>query len=218
MRINNYKHIIWDWNGTLLNDVEFCKNIINRILQQNKLEKLSINKYRSIFTFPVEKYYEAAGLDFSKTPFDVLGKDFITEYEEKKLSCDLFPGAISILNKIKQKGIKQSVLSAYKEDNLIDILTSYNLKEYFNYIVGSDNIYAGGKLHLGLFLIEKLECSVNEILFIGDTMHDDEVAKVMNVNSILIADGHQAKDKLSGSGALVLDSVIDLDYYLFDKT
>ena len=87
--INNYKHIIWDWNGTLLNDVDFCRRIINRILVENDLPELSLNRYREIFTFPVEDYYKTAGLDFSKTSFEVLGKDFMVEYEAKKLTCSL---------------------------------------------------------------------------------------------------------------------------------
>ena len=122
--INNYKHIIWDWNGTLLNDVDFCRRIINRILVENQLPELSLDKYREIFTFPVQNYYIAAGLDFTKTSFEVLGKDFITEYEDKKLSCSLFENAIDVLSTIHQKGIGQSVLSAYLHDNLVSILRS----------------------------------------------------------------------------------------------
>lgn len=213
----NLKHIIWDWNGTLLNDVDFCRNIINRILRQNNLKELSLNDYKEIFTFPVQNYYQAAGLDFSKTPFEVLGKDFMIEYEANKLNCSLFDGAKELLGKIKQQGIKQSVLSAYKEDYLISILKSYDLYDYFDFVVGSDNIYAGGKTHLGLKLIQKLNLSGNEILFVGDTLHDYEVAKAMGVNVVLIADGHQAKSKLTNNGALVLDNLTELNNIIFNS-
>lgn len=212
--IEKYKHIIWDWNGTLLNDVDFCKNIINRILVENQLQELSLEKYREIFTFPVQKYYEAAGLDFSKTSFEVLGKDFIDEYEEKKLSCSLFENTIDVLSLIHKKGIGQSVLSAYLHDNLVKILDHYNLTEYFDHIIGLDNIYAGSKTHLGLNLIQKLDIKKGEILFIGDTLHDYEVAQTMGVNSILIADGHQSKEKLNVNGILVLDNLFELKTYL----
>lgn len=213
---NNYKHIIWDWNGTLLNDVEFCKNIINRILRENNLEELTLNRYKEIFTFPVQKYYEAAGLDFSKTPFEVLGKDFMIEYEANKLNCNLHDGVKEIIVKIREQGIKQSVLSAYKEDSLISILKAYNLYEYFDFIVGSDNIYAGGKIHLGLKLLEKLNHTGNTVLFVGDTLHDYEVAKAMGVDVILISSGHQAKSKLTINGVPVLDNIKELDRLLFN--
>lgn len=212
--INNYKHIIWDWNGTLLDDVDFCRRIINRILFENDLPELSFNRYREIFTFPVEDYYKTAGLDFTKTSFKVLGKNFMDEYEEKKLTCSLFENAVDVLNSIHQKGIGQSVLSAYLHDNLVSILDHYNLTQYFDNIVGLDNIYAGSKTHLGLRLIEQLKIPGNEILFIGDTLHDADVAKAMGVNSILIANGHQVKEKLVVNSNIVLDDMLKLKNFL----
>ena len=212
--INKYKHIIWDWNGTLLNDVDFCRKIINRILVENKLPELSLERYREIFTFPVKDYYEIAGLDFSKTSFEVLGKDFMVEYEEKKLTCSLFDDAVDVLNSINNKGIGQSVLSAYLHDNLVGILNHYNLNLYFDNVVGLDNIYAGSKTHLGLQLIELLKIPGNEILFIGDTLHDADVAEAMGVNSVLIANGHQVKEKLLVNSNIVLDNMSELKNFL----
>lgn len=212
--INNYKHIIWDWNGTLLNDVDFCRRIINRILVENELPELSLEKYREIFTFPVQDYYKTAGLDFSKTSFEAMGKDFIDEYEEKKLSCSLHENAIEVLSTIHQKGIKQSVLSAYLHDNLVSILGHYNLTQYFDNVIGLDNIYAGSKTHLGLALIDQLNLPKENILFIGDTLHDAEVAKAMGVKSILIANGHQVKEKLMVNSNFVLDEMTQLKKYL----
>lgn len=209
-----YKHIIWDWNGTLLNDVDYCRRIINRILVENQLPKLSLNKYREIFTFPVQDYYKEAGLDFSKTSFEVLGKDFIDEYEFKKLTCSLHDNALEVLSSIHKAGIGQSVLSAYLHENLVKILDHYNLTKYFDNVIGLDNIYAGSKTHLGLSLVEKLKLPKDEILFIGDTLHDAEVAKAMGVNCILIANGHQVKEKLVLNNSVVLENLIQLQNIL----
>jgi phosphoglycolate phosphatase len=212
--IKNYKHIIWDWNGTLLNDVEFCCEIINKILVKNFLPELSLEKYRQIFTFPVQDYYKEAGLDFTKTSFEILGKDFIDQYEANKLSCSLFENVIGVLSAIHKKGIGQSVLSAYLHDNLVKILDHYKLTKYFDNIIGLDNIYAGSKTHLGLSLVEQLNMPKNEILFIGDTLHDAEVADAMGVNSILIANGHQTKNKLLIDNNIVLDNLNQLQAFL----
>jgi phosphoglycolate phosphatase len=212
--INNYKHVIWDWNGTLLNDVDFCRRIINRILVENNLPVLSLKKYREIFTFPVQNYYQAAGLDFTKTSFEIMGKDFIDEYESKKLSCSLFDNAIDVLSGIQKQGIGQSVLSAYLHDNLVSILEHYKLTKYFDNIIGLDNIYAGSKTHLGLSLVEKLNIPKDQILFIGDTLHDAEVAEAMGVKSILIANGHQEKNKLLINDNFVLENLNQLRSFL----
>lgn len=214
---SKYKHIIWDWNGTLFNDVDFCRKIINKILITENLKPLSINEYRNIFTFPVKEYYRKAGLDFSKTPFEVLGKIFMDEYEVQKYSCDLFNGTIELLKLINEKGIEQSILSAYKQDNLLDILDNYSIKRYFKFIVGLDNIYAGGKAELGLKLMDMIGIDKSQILFIGDTLHDAEVASLMDVDSVLLSIGHQAKEKLINNGSIVLDNLNELPKIIWNS-
>lgn len=212
--MNKYKHIIWDWNGTLLNDVDYSKNIINSILSDNDLPKLSLQKYREIFTFPIEDYYIAAGLDFSKTSFEILGRNFIDEYESKKLTCNLYDNAVDVLSLIHKEGITQSVLSAYLHENLVKILDHYGLTKYFDYVNGLDNIYAGSKVNIGLKLIEKINLPGDEILFIGDTLHDAEVANAMGVDCVLIANGHQVKEKLILKHDKVFKDLNDLKKYL----
>lgn len=212
--INKYRHIIWDWNGTILNDVDYCRKIINGILLENGLPELSLNKYREIFTFPVQDYYEAAGLDFSKKSFEVLGKEFIDKYEASKLNCNLQDNAVEVLALIHTNGIGQSVLSAYLHSNLVKILDHYKLAQYFDNIIGLDNIYAGSKTHLGLMLIDQLNIPGNEILFIGDTLHDAEVAEAMGVNCVLISNGHQVHEKLNSTFNNVLENLNELRQFL----
>ena len=212
--INKYRHIIWDWNGTILNDVDYCRKIINGILLENGLPELSLNKYREIFTFPVQDYYEAAGLDFSKKSFEVLGKEFIDKYEASKLNCNLQDNAVEVLDLIHTNGIGQSVLSAYLHSNLVKILDHYKLAQYFDNIIGLDNIYAGSKTHLGLMLIDQLKIPGNEILFIGDTLHDAEVAEAMGVNCVLISNGHQVHEKLNSTFNNVLENLNELRQFL----
>ncbi|NNG28138.1 MAG: HAD family hydrolase, partial [Ignavibacteriaceae bacterium] len=83
--ILKYDHIIWDWNGTLLNDVELCAFIMNNLLRKESLPEISLKKYREIFTFPVEEYYKLAGHNFNNNSFEVLGREFMIEYEQNKL-------------------------------------------------------------------------------------------------------------------------------------
>ena len=127
-----------------------------------------------------------------------------------------FEGAKEILSAINNKGINQSVLSAYKEDNLKNILKSYRLFDYFDYVIGSDNIYAGGKSELGLKLRGMINLKGEEILFVGDTLHDAAVAKQMEVNCVLLSAGHQAKEKLKVNGVTVLDDLKELKKLIFN--
>ena len=196
--LNNYNHLIWDWNGTLFDDVKLCSDIMNMLLTQESLPNISVQKYKSIFTFPIIDYYKLAGHKFEKKSFEVLGKQFIDEYELRKNNCLLFPGVIDILTELRSKNINQYLLSAYEQNSLNKILEYFGIKNFFNQIVGLDNIYAGGKSHLAYNLASKIRSngSAGKILLIGDTSHDYEVAKEINSECILISQGHQDEERL----------------------
>ncbi|GMU96578.1 HAD family hydrolase [Ignavibacterium album] len=211
---NKIKHLIWDWNGTLFNDVQLSVDIINNLLKINKLPQITYEKYRNIFTFPVSDYYKLAGFDFNKTSFEILGKMFMEEYENRKYEMNLFNGAKEILELVRSRGISQSVLSAYKYDTLLEVLEHYCISEYFESVSGLDNIYAGSKEHLGIELRKKLNFHKSEILLVGDTLHDADVAKAMDVDCVLISNGHQSADKLKANGNLVLSDLSELKHLL----
>ena len=76
--------IVWDWNGTLLDDVDLCFSCINRLLVNHELQPLStLNQYREVFTFPIEDYYKRVGFNFDKIPFSILAHEYMEDYQEK---------------------------------------------------------------------------------------------------------------------------------------
>lgn len=208
--IRKYKHIIWDWNGTILNDVDLCVELINELLRERNIKTISKEDYKSIFTIPVKNYYAAIGFDFEKESFEIVGKKWIDEYERRKFECNTYPGVVEVMNKIKSLGIGQSILSAYSQHTLDEMTAHFGLTKYFSHIVGLDNVYAAGKLHLGQQLIKKLGNRKGETLMIGDTEHDYEVANEMGADCILLSGGHYDRKRLEKLGVPVLDSISEL--------
>ena len=208
--IENYKHIIWDWNGTLFNDVELSIDIINNILTGMELKPLSITEYKDIFTFPIKEYYTKAGMDFDKYSFEKVGRQWINEYEKRRLEGRLYDGAEEILQFISDNGQEQSILSAYSQITLVEIVGHFKLENFFSHLVGLDNIYADSKIELGKEFMKTIGNGRGEVLLIGDTVHDYEVAREIGVKCLLIADGHQSKEVLSVCGVPVLDSIKDI--------
>jgi phosphoglycolate phosphatase len=210
--LEEYEHIIWDWNGTLFNDVELCHSIMNKLLAQQSKATITLEQYKNIFTFPVIEYYKLAGHTFETISFEELGKQFIDEYESRKNECGLFPEVYYILKYFQENNIKQYLLSAYKQDLLDETLDFYDLKKYFTTVIGLDNIYATSKVHLGKQLVSSItrNGSNQQMLLIGDTEHDLEVAQAIGVDCIIIAAGHQSREKLSSiSGISILDNLED---------
>ncbi len=209
--IEKYKHIIWDWNGTIFNDVELCVDLINELLEPRGLKTVTLAEYKNVFTIPVRDYYAELGFDFSKESFEVVGKQWMDEYERRKFECGLHDSVIDVIKRINQLGIGQSILSAYTQHTLTEMVEHFDLTKYFSHLVGLDNIYAASKLHLGKDLMKRLGNGRGETLLIGDTLHDYEVSVEIGSDCILIANGHQSKEKLKSSGVIVLDDLA----YLF---
>ncbi len=208
--LKSYKHIVWDWNGTILSDVELGLEIINGLLQERRLALLTTESYRDVFMMPVQNYYARLGFDFAKEPFEAVGKLWMDEYERRKFECSLYEGIVGVLEHIRQLGIEQSILSAYPQHTLEQMVSHYRLESYFTHVAGLDNIYAVSKLHRGQALMKRLGVGKQEAVVIGDMDHDYEVACAIGADCILIANGHQSKTRLQALGAPVLDDVRDL--------
>jgi len=210
-KINKYKHVIWDWNGTLINDVWLVVDIMNKMLKKRNLPKIDAKKYREIFDFPVIKYYIKLGFDFSKESFEELTVEFIGEYYARFNECKLFDEAEEVLKKIRDRGIPQSILSASKEDVLTKKIKYYGIDKYFSRIIGLDNHYAESKIENGKKWIEELNLSPQEVLLIGDTIHDYDVSKHMGCDCLLIANGHQSYKRLAKLGVEVINSLREIN-------
>jgi len=208
--VEKYKHVIWDWNGTIFNDVELGIDIINKLLTKRNLPVLTTETYKDVFTIPVEDYYAEVGFDFSKEPFKVVGQFWMDEYELRKFECGLYENVVDVMKKNQNLGIGQSILSAYSQHTLDEMIDHYELRKYFTHVVGLDNIYAASKMHLGKDLMKRLGNGKGETLVIGDTLHDYEVAMEIGADCVLISNGHQSKKRLLEATSIVIDSIEQL--------
>ena len=202
-----YKHIIWDWNGTLLDDRWLCVDGINNGLMKRGLDPITEETYRNVFTFPVKSYYENLGFDFKKEPFEVAGDEFVNFYGQNFYRAKLHKSVRSVLDKIKHQNITQSILSAGKHEFLLGWVEDHKLTDYFTWIKGIDNQYATGKLDLGLSFIDELPYQNNDIIMVGDTMHDSEVADAMKIECVLVDHGHISRDRLQKTGRKVISNM-----------
>jgi len=200
-------HVIWDWNGTLFNDAWLCMDAMNTLLEERGLPLLTLERYQRAFDFPVIRYYERLGFDFSKESFEQLGTLFIERYERRRLECDLHEGALESLQILKGHQVRQSVLSAYKIDTLESLLQHFRIRDYFGDVVGHTDHYAHGKLEQGVAWMRASGCDPARTLMIGDTAHDDEVAKAMGVHCVLLAGGNQDPERLVACGSPFFDSL-----------
>lgn len=194
---SQYQFVIWDWNGTILNDSSITCEVNNILLKEYKLPEISLEDYRNTFGHPVQSYYEKIGFDFKLVDFAEVGQKFIFHYTEKLKTAGLFEEAKNILSSLKEKNIKQFVLSAAYQEHLASLVKNYNLESYFEAVFGISDIYAKCKKQRGRELIEEHGLSsAGRGLLVGDTDHDFEVAEELGVDILLIANGHQSRERL----------------------
>ena len=191
-----YAHIIWDFNGTIIDDVSLGVDVFNKLRADCGLAPIDKSDYVENFKIPVRDFYEDMGFDFSKVDFRKIGERFVELYSSKRFECPLTFGVADAVRTFSKIGVGQSVLSAYENGLLHQAISHYGLSDYFGRIDGLDNIDAGSKIELGKRHIAAIGESPDRVVMVGDTPHDKQVADAMGVACALVACGHTSRGRL----------------------
>ena len=203
--------LIWDWNGTLLDDLQLCLGLLNELLEQNgSPNRYDLAGYREIFGFPVVDYYRRAGLDLSKRSFESLAADYVARYNPESFACALCPGAADALAALKSAGVRQVILSASELGLLKSQVERLGLAGYFDELLGQADHYGHGKLETGRAWIARQNFDPAEAVLVGDTLHDAQVARGLGANCVLCAAGHQSRARLLTAGVPVIGTLAEL--------
>lgn len=201
-------YIIWDWNGTLLNDVKAAVNALNRMLAARGVPPTTLEYYRAHFGFPVRPFYAELGVDLEHEDWDLICTDFhrfIAEEPDQSLR----PDAAATLERASSLGFRQCILSALREDKLLRSVADFGIARYFDAVFGVDNLDGATKLsrahELRAFIASRSPSY--RCFFIGDTLHDAEVAAALGFQCILVDGGHQTSERLSATGHPVAGSL-----------
>ncbi len=198
--------IVWDFNGTLLDDVRACLDALNSFLRARGLPTLSREDYRRRFGFPVADFYRGLGMTFGD-PFDweSLGESFHMRYLFSP-HLALQPGAREAVAGLRARGVRQGVLSALEQGLLEVQLGQFGLLGAMDFVCGSRNYEGASK--------EAAARALNlrgPVLLIGDTLHDAEVARAQGWRCLLCSAGHQTPERLRAAGFPVIDALTRLD-------
>ena len=208
-----YTHLFWDFNGTVYDDVEAGLVSTNIMLAERRLPIIDgEDAYREIFDFPIKEYYRKLGFDFSAEPYEQLAIQWVDLYNEKSKDAVTVAGVRETLAKARELGLKQVIFSATETAMLTRQLTGLGIIDCFDEIIGLDNIHAESKLHLAAKWREANPEA--KIIYVGDTIHDAENAKVLGADCLLFAGGHQSRRRLEACGCPIIENIEELVQYL----
>jgi len=203
--IHDKDHVIWDWNGTLLNDVAHAVATMNQFLAPRGLPPMDVERYRRTFGFPIRKYYESLGFDLVSVALASLCDQYVEAFMRKVFECALVPGSREFLRAVRDAGKTQSVLSATHQPQLHRMVTAFELEPCFDFVYGIEDKLAFSKVHRGHDLLRASGIPASRTVLIGDTDHDLEVGEALGIDVVLVTHGHQCAERLRGLHRHVVD-------------
>lgn len=202
--------VIWDWNGTLLDDVDICVQSINLMLTERKLHPLRKEEYTMLFDFPVVDYYRKIGFDLKKEDFSSLADEYMALYFTLIKNAALVEGVISVLQDFSNRGLQQLIISAMRQEDLDASVFRFGIRSYFSGIHGAKDHYAHGKIEHATRIFRERFPDPEKVLLVGDTSHDAELAATLGCQCILFSGGHFSRPRLAQSKYPVIERMGDL--------
>ena len=196
--------IIWDWNGTLLDDNHASLSALNAILSRRGLESVDLDYYRKNFAFPVRYFYESLGVKIECEDWDALAQEYHDAYHECELR--LAADAKDALEFVRNNGVSQAVVSAMREDYLISDMDRFGIRPYFESVLGTNNLDGCSKLSRIRDYVA-LAGGREEYVVIGDSLHDKEVADAIGARCVFYGGGSHDPSRLREFG-VVADTLV----------
>lgn len=211
-----WTYILWDWNGTLLDDVQAAVDVNNEIFPRFGFPPPGgVPDYHRVFRFPVREYYRDLGV--TDDIFPAVANAWSEGYMDKSRGCSLQKHALEALEAFRQAGFHQAILSASKEDYLHEQISRFPIGGYFQAALGLSHIYATSKVDLAKGFLNSHHVDPRQTVFLGDTLHDAEVAEAIGCDCLLIEGGHQARPTLLDAGVPVFENLQKAKEYVLSQ-
>jgi phosphoglycolate phosphatase-like HAD superfamily hydrolase len=182
------QNIIWDWNGTLLDDVWAVVEATNYSLQGYGVHELSIADYRRMFKRPIKSFHDAlVGRPLSASEWQSIDRAYWSYYDKVFPTVQLASGAPEVLATADSMGLRQSLLSMTANERLETDVRRHGLERYFSLIEGRRPGDSDRKAMLLARHVLELDVYPESAVLIGDTIDDASSAKAVGVNHILVA-------------------------------
>lgn len=206
------KRIFWDWNGTLLDDTAAALSTLNKMLAKRSAPEISMEFYRENFAFPVKPFYTAIGMVLEGEDWDAIAREYHDIYAEQPKRLN--PDAPAALKTAEAAGAAQCIISALRQDLLEADTLNYGVRGFFDYVFGVDNLDGSSKISRAKELLSL--CEGDDIVLIGDSLHDNEVAEELGVKCVLCSQGSHAHNRLAAVAptAATLPEAVDIALHI----
>ncbi len=185
--------VIFDWNGTLSDDIRKVVAVANKTAKKLGGNTLSLQEFRRRATNPYYPFYrDVMGC---KVPKSELEKWYRYYFKREKTHSGLFPDAISLLKFIKGRNINIGIVSSHPMDMLDSEIKDYGLDCLLSFVRGGCHTK---QEHIKDFL-KQFKLGPSEVIFVGDMVFDVDEGKKCGVIAAAYLKGIDTKSKLLAS-------------------
>lgn len=189
MSLAHIRAVCWDWNGTLLDDAEICRQVMNTVLVEQGHPPLSdLASYRSVFRFPIRDFYRSVGVGDDR--FVSAASAYLERLANRVGEARLHDGAYRTVRAIDRLGIRQVLASATVADALTQQMAPHGLDGAFEAILTIDDPYHASKHDVIRRWLAVSGLAPTDVLVIGDTNHDHEIAEDLGTEFLHFEAGH----------------------------
>jgi phosphoglycolate phosphatase-like HAD superfamily hydrolase len=201
------RHIVWDWNGTLLDDATLLIGAVNCALAVAGGKPITLGEHRLRYERPMRFYYERrVGRALTDDEFSAMCTAFDRAYEAAVPTCALTVGAVDCL---RSWPATQSLLSLADPDHLEREVDRRGLRSQFTRIDARPLGARVGKAELLSKHLSSQELAASSVVLIGDSPDDYAAARAVGAPCILYAGGYYAASRLRTTGAPVVSSLVE---------
>lgn len=190
--------IVWDWNGTLLDDTAASLDALNAVLARRSLAALAADEYRRRFAFPVRAFYAEVGLDLRREHWPSLAREYHAEYLSRP--SGLASGTREALAAARAAGARQVLVSSMHRELLAAAVRERGLADFFEAIYGTGNFDGGSKLAVARRAVRELGLDPCRTVAVGDALHDGEMARALGFGIVYYTGGGHAASRLAADG------------------
>ncbi len=186
----NYQALLFDWSGTLVDDLPPTLHATNEVLREHGVEAMDRETFRHRFRLPYPEFYEDV---LPGVAIESLEGTFRSAFNESPKGVTVLPHAREMLEFCCQAGIRCFVLSSMDTGLFMEQAHAFDLHRYF------EAIYSGiidKREHIGSILTDH-QLNPATTGFVGDMVHDIETAKHGGIDSIAVATGYDPLERIT---------------------
>ncbi|MEV6267230.1 HAD hydrolase-like protein [Kribbella sp. NPDC051936] len=205
------RHVVWDWNGTLLNDNHAVLAAVNEVCAGFGRAELSWGEWQAAYARPMRLSYEQIlRRTLDEAEWEQVDKLYHDRYDALLHTCELAARTHEVLRSCTASGRTQSLLSMWFHSRLTPTVEHYGLTTYFTRIDGLPGAVGGGSKADSLVRhLEAQQLDPADVVLIGDVVDDAEAAQAAGARCVLVTTGAMTPQALHSTGAPVAASITE---------